>query len=442
MSPFEELEDKIINKKCNIGVLGLGYVGLPMAALFADKGYKVLGGDISEKVVENVNAGLSPVKETGMDELVGRTVHNGLLKATMDVEGVVRDSDVLLIVVQTPIGEDKKPNLKALRSACSTAASGPAGKLIIVESTLPPGTTHDVIVPILESSGCKAGEDFLLVYSPERAMPTRLLQEIGSNPRIIGGISEESSELAKHVYSDITSGELVITNIETAELVKVLENTYRDVNIALANEIAMLCEKLGVDAAKAIEIANKHPRVNLLSPGPGVGGHCIPKDPYFAIESARKHGLELKVISSARRVNEDMPMHVLEMIEKALGSVGKKLEDSKVAILGVTYKGDTNDTRGSPSKEIIESLLPVTEVFSHDPLVNQDFGGQFSNNMDDAVKDADCVVVVADHAEYSKLDLDRLSKMMKKPGVIVDGRRILDPKHAKEKGFSYFGVGY
>ncbi len=442
MSIFEELKDKIIDKRCTIGVLGLGYVGLPMAALFADKGYKVLGGDISEKVVESVNAGVSPIKESGMDELVRRAVDRDLLTATMDVEGVVRDSDVLLIVVQTPIGTDKKPNLKALRSACSTVATGPSGKLIIVESTLPPGATHEVIVPILESSGCKAGEDFLLVYSPERAMPTRLLQEIGSNPRIIGGISEKSSELGRLLYSDITSGELVITNIETAELVKVLENTYRDVNIALANEIAMLCEKLGVDAAKAIEIANKHPRVNLLSPGPGVGGHCIPKDPYFALESARKHGLELKVISSARKVNEDMPKHMLEIIEKALSSAGKKLEDSKIAILGVTYKGDTNDTRGSPSRDIIQSLLPISDVYSHDPLATQDFGGKFSNDMDDAVKDADCVVVVADHAEYMKLDLDRLSKMMKKPGVIVDGRRILDPKHAKEKGFSYFGVGY
>ncbi|MFQ5815190.1 MAG: nucleotide sugar dehydrogenase [Candidatus Hydrothermarchaeaceae archaeon] len=442
MRLFEELKDKIVNRRCNIGVLGLGYVGLPMAALFADKGFRVLGGDISESVVEKVNAGVSPVKESGMDELMGRAVGKGLLSTTTDVKEVVRVSDVLLVVVQTPIGDDKKPDLAALRNACSTVASDPSGKLVIVESTLPPGTTHETIIPILESSDNKAGEDFYLVYSPERAMPTRLLEEIQSNPRIIGGLTEESSELASLLYGNITTGQLVTTEIEIAEVVKVLENTYRDVNIALANEIAMLCEKLGVDAVKAIEIANKHPRVHLLSPGPGVGGHCIPKDPYFALDSARKHGLELRIISSARKVNEAMPGHVLGLIEKALGSAGKKLEDSKIAILGVTYKGDTNDTRGSPSRDIVQSLLPLSEVFSHDPLANQDFGGNFSKDMDEAVKDADCVVVVADHMEYANLDLDRLSRLVKKPGVIVDGRRILDPEDAREKGFSYFGIGY
>ncbi len=281
-----------------------------------------------------------------------------------------------------------------------------------------------------------------MVYSPERAMPTRLLEEIGSNPRIIGGLTEESSELAKILYSYITDGELVATNIETAELVKVIENTYRDVNIALANEIALLSEKLGVDATSAIEIANKHPRVNLLAPGPGVGGHCIPKDPYFALDSAQKHGLELRVIRSARKVNEDMPKHVLGMIDKALKRVGKRLEDSKVAILGVTYKGDTNDTRGSPSRDVIQSLLPISEVFSHDPMASQDFGGQFSNNMDEVVKDADCVVVMSDHSEYTHLDIEKLAGLIRKPGIIVDGRRMLDPEDVKEKGFEYFGVGY
>lgn len=442
MSHFERLKDKIANKQCRVGVLGLGYVGLPMAALFAEKGFKVLGGDINKEVVAKINAGESPIKESGMEGLISRVAKSGLLSATTDVKRVVKEGDVLLVVVQTPINDDKKPDLTALRNACSTVATRPSGKLIIIESTMPPGTVREVIIPILESSGSKGGEDFYLVYSPERAMPTKLLEEIQSNPRIIGGLNEESSELARLLYSNITTGELVMSDIGTAEVVKVIENTYRDVNIALANEIAMLCEKLGVDAAKAIEIANKHPRVHLLSPGPGVGGHCIPKDPYFALESARKHGLELKVISSARNVNEDMPKHVLKMVEKALGSAGKKLEGSKIAVLGVTYKGDTNDVRGSPSKEIIQSLLPIADVFSHDPLATQDFGGKFSNNMEEAVKDADCVVVVADHSEYSNLDLERLARLVKKPGVVVDGRRLLDPARVMEKGFAYFGIGY
>jgi nucleotide sugar dehydrogenase len=205
----------------------------------------------------------------------------------------------------------------------------------------------------------------------------------------------------------------------------------------------MLCEKLGVDAINAIEMANKHPRVNLLRPGTGVGGHCIPKDPHFLIGKARELGVELKVITSARRVNENMPKHLLKMIERALESADKKIEDSKVAILGIAYKGDTDDIRETPSKEVIETLAKMKcDVFSHDPFVSQDFGRKFSNNLEDAAKDADCLVIVTDHNEYKSLDLEALSKILKKPGVIVDGRRIIDPQSATERDFRYFGVGY
>ncbi len=439
---MESLEKAIANRTCSIGVVGMGYVGLPMAALFADRGYEVIGADINAELVRLVNSGKSPIKEPGMQDLVARVVASGKLRAATDGERVVKESDVVLIVVQTPLGEDKRPDLKALKGACATVAKNVKGKLVVVESTIPPGTTKEVVVPALESSGCKAGKDFHLAYSPERAMPSRILEEITSNPRIIGGIDDASARLTKLLYSQVTSGEIILGDIATVEVVKVIENTYRDVNIALANEIALLCENLGVDATKAIGMANRHPRVHLLSPGPGVGGHCIPKDPYFAVDSARKHGLELRVISSARKLNEAMPKHVVWMIEKALESAGKTLKDSKIAVLGVTYKGNTNDIRGSPAKDIIQSLLPFSEVFSHDPLAMQDFGGKFSNDIEEVLKDADCVVVVADHKEYEKLDLGMLSKLVKKPGVIVDGRRMLNPEQAREKGFSYFGIGY
>lgn len=442
MKRMESLEKAIANRTCSIGVIGMGYVGLPMAALFADRGYNVTGADIKADQVRIVNSGKSPIKEPGMQDLVARVVASKKLRATTEGERVVGESDVVLIVVQTPLGEDKRPDLRALKSACAVVAKNVKGKLVVVESTIPPGATKELIVPVLESSGCKAGKDFHLAYSPERAMPSRMLEEITSNPRIIGGIDDASARLTKLLYSQVTSGEIILGDIATVEVVKVIENTYRDVNIALANEIALLCENLGVDATKAIGMANRHPRVHLLSPGPGVGGHCIPKDPYFALDSARKHGLELRVISSARKVNEAMPKHMLEMIEKALERTGKKLKNSKIAILGVTYKGNTNDIRGSPAKDIIQSLLPLAEIFSHDPLATQDFGGKFSNNIEEAVRGADCVVVVADHKEYAGLDLERLSKLVKKPGVIVDGRRILDPERAREKGFTYFGVGY
>jgi UDP-N-acetyl-D-mannosaminuronic acid dehydrogenase len=334
--------------------------------------------------------------------------------------------------------------LTAIKSAIFTISKNlREGKFIIIESTLPPGATEETLVPILEESGLKAGRDFYLAYSPERAIPTKTLEEIQKNSRIVGGITGESAALAKALYSHITSGELITTDIKTAELVKVIENTYRDVNIALSNEIAMLCEKLGVDAIRAIEMANKHPRVNLLRPGTGVGGHCIPKDPHFLIGKARELGVELKVITSARRVNENMPKHLLGIIERALKSADKRIEDSKIAVLGIAYKGNTGDARGTPSREVIETLAEMRcDVFSHDPFVSQDFGRKFSNNVEDAARDADCLVIVTDHDEYKSLNLSALSKILKKPTIIVDGRRIIDPQSATESDFRYFGVGY
>jgi UDP-N-acetyl-D-mannosaminuronic acid dehydrogenase len=249
--------------------------------------------------------------------------------------------------------------------------------------------------------------------------------------------------MAREFYKRITGGELILADIATVEVVKLVENTYRDPNIALANEIAMFCEGLGVDALKAITLANKHPRVHLHLPGAGVGGHCIPKDPKFILNKAEQLGIKLEVIEAARRVNEAMPMHVVRMIKQALGSVDKSIEDSKIAILGIAYKGDTDDVRGTPAKVIVEELLESKSfVYSHDPYVKQDFGGRFSNDLDKVVSKSDCVVVVTDHNLYKSLDLKELAKQLKAPSVVVDARRILDPERVKGHGMRYFGVGY
>jgi len=427
-----------------ICIIGLGYVGLPMAALFADRGYKVRGADINAGIVEEINLGRATINESGVAGLVRKVVSLGLLSATTNAAEVVRESDVIIIVVQTPVDEKGVPDLRALESACRVVAQNLSkGKFVIIESTVPPGATERIIIPILESSSLKAGRDFYLAYSPERAMPTKTLEEIQTNSRIIGGVDRESAELAKELYRNITKGELILSDVKTVEVVKLIENTYRDVNIALANEIALLCEKLGVDAIKAIEIANKHPRVHLHLPGAGVGGHCIPKDPHFLIHKAEELGIELRVIKAAREVNENMPQHILELVKKALKSVNKTFDDSKISILGIAYKGNTDDVRGTPSKKIIEELLQTNcKVFSHDPLVSQDFGGKFSNDLSETLKDSDCVVIVTDHDVYKRLDVQEFAKNLKKPSVIVDGRRILNPEEVEKEGISYFGVGY
>ncbi len=428
----------------SIGVIGLGYVGLPMAALFADRGYKVRGADINSEIVEKINMGRVEINESGVAELVRKVVSLGRFSATTNVAEVVRGSDVIIIIVQTPVDKKGIPDLRALENACIAIARNLSKrKLIIIESTIPPGATERIIIPILESSSLKAGSDFYLAYSPERAIPTKTLEEIQTNSRIIGGVNKESAEAAKELYSNITRGELIISDIRTVEVVKLIENTYRDVNIALANEIALLCEKLGVDALKAIEIANKHPRAHLHLPGAGVGGHCIPKDPHFLIHRAEELGIELKVIKAAREVNESMPQHILELVKKALQNVNKTIENSKISILGIAYKGNTDDARGTPSKKIIEELLQANcEVFSHDPFVSQDFGGKFSNDLSEVLRDSDCVVIVTDHDAYKRMDLKEFAKSLKKPSVIVDGRRILNPEEVEKEGISYFGVGY
>ncbi|MFQ5887959.1 MAG: nucleotide sugar dehydrogenase [Candidatus Hydrothermarchaeales archaeon] len=440
---YEDLKRKIEEKSSVIGIIGMGYVGLPMASLFASRGYRVKGADINKKLVKKINAGTSPINETGLKEIIKEGVGEGRLTATTDVDGVVKESDVIVIVVQTPINEENRPNLTAFKSACNTVAGSISkGKLVLVESTVPPGTMENMVVPILEKSKLKAGDDFFLVYSPERAIPTRTLEEIQTNSRVIGGINEESSKLARILYSSITTGELMTTNLGTAEMVKIIENTYRDVNIALANEIAMLCERLGVDAIEAINMANKHPRVNLHLPGPGVGGHCIPKDPYFLIGKAEELGMELKIISSAREINENMPSHLLGLIERSLKKVNKDLKTSKVSILGIAYKGNTDDTRGTPSEEVIKSLMKMdADVVSHDPFVSQDFGGKFSNSLEEVIEDSDCVVILTDHDLYKKMDLKSFASLMNKPSVVIDSRRILKPEAVERAGAMYSGIG-
>lgn len=444
VSGMRELEDKIKSRKARIAVLGLGYVGLPTAALIAERGFKVVGLDLKKEVVDGVNSGKIMVREPGLPALVRRVVEDGFLRATLAPSEALSDRDVVLVIVQTPLKKDKTPDLGPLTKACGEVAKHiKNGTLVVIESTLPPGAMQDVIRPVLESQGHRAGMDFYLAYSPERAIPTRTLIEIKRNPRLIGGLDRKSAEAAREFYSTFVEGELFLEDMKTVEMVKLIENTYRDVNIALANEIARLCEGIGVDAIRAIELANKHPRVHIHRPGAGVGGHCIPKDPYFLIHKASGMGMRLEVIEAARKVNEAMPLHVVSLVEKALKTVNKRLEDSKIAVLGVAYKGDTDDVRGTPAEAIIKKLM-VSKAFvhSHDPFVKQDFGGRFSNNLEEVLESSDCVVVVTDHSLYKTMDPQELAKNLDTPCVLVDARRILNPGEVERQGLIYFGVGY
>ncbi|RMF91769.1 MAG: nucleotide sugar dehydrogenase [Methanobacteriota archaeon] len=438
-----QLKRKIEGKKAVVSIIGLGYVGLPLATVAANKGYTVIGADIKKESVHAINKGISPIKEPGLDRAVAQAVSTGRLRATLHSNMAAREADIVIVVVQTPIDSAKEPDLRAFTSAWKTVAENlTPGKLLISESTVPPGTMKKVVLPMLEEKGLQAGRDFYLAYSPERAIPTRTLQEIEGNDRIVGGIDPASTEAAALFYRQITKGEIAKTDIETAEVVKVIENAYRDVNIAFANEVALLCGRLGIDATSAINLANRHPRVNIHTPGPGVGGHCIPKDPYFLLKSAKEAGLELKLVSAAREVNEAMPGHVLDLIKRSLKEAKKDPEKAKISILGIAYKGNTDDSRNSPAEPIVRGLMAEKmDVISHDPYVTQDFGGRFSNDIEEVVKDSDCLVIVTDHDAYRQLDLGKLKKQLKRPCIIIDSRSLFRPEAVEAEGLRYVGLG-
>ena len=424
-----------------IAVFGLGHIGLPTAALFARAGFYVTGVDISTETVEKVNIGKSPVREPGLDELVAEVVGKGKLRATIDGVSAAEESNVMVVVVPTPVNSDNTSDLSAVISATETISEGlKKGDLVIIESTVPPGACENVVLPILEKTGLRASGDFGLAYTPERALPNNTLHEMQNNARVIGGIDGKSADMAAQLYGKVTRGEvIVVDDIITAEMVKLMENTYRDTNIALANELAVICESLGIDAIKAIEAANHHPRVNLHTPGPGVGGHCLSIDPYFIVEMAEKHGVPARLIRTAREVNESMPFHVLDIIRDALESAGRDLKGSRVGVLGVAYKGDVADARETPTRPLVAALISEgAEVVVNDPHVDPVLikkMGVEPVSLEEALE-SDCVVLMTDHSEYLEITPEMIVG-----GIFICTRPVLDPEEFREHGIVFRGVG-
>lgn len=353
----------------HICVIGLGYIGLPTASMFAARGVQVLGVDINASIIETLQNGEIHIHEPGLREVVQQAIQSGNLQ----VAGQPQPADAFIIAVPTPFQEHdfgvfngekfKKADLRAVIAAAEAIVPClRRGNLVILESTSPPRTTVDILVPILEKSGLKAGADFYLAYSPERVLPGQILRELVENARVIGGITPESAQAGRDLYALFVQGEIILTDATTAEMVKLMENTYRDVNIAIANEFARLAERLGVDVWEAIAIANRHPRVKILSPGPGVGGHCISVDPWFLVEAAPDI---TPLIQRARHVNDGQPRYVFELVERALGS----LRGRKVAVLGLAYKPDVDDLRESPAVEVAHLLQEAgAQVQCYEPF--------------------------------------------------------------------------
>lgn len=403
-----------------ICVMGLGYIGLPTAAMYASMGCDVIGVDIDINKVEMINKMEVPIKEPGLDELLRKVVYNGQLKASTRPE----KADAFLIAVPTPVNKEKKADLDCVRSA--TEAIGKyvePGSIVVLESTVPPLTVEELVVPILRNCGVDISRIYI-GHCPERVIPGNILNELVNNDRIVGGLDAESTKVIADLYRIFVKGRILETDCATAEMVKLMENTYRDVNIALANEFALISEKLGINVWEAIKLANCHPRVNIHTPGPGVGGHCIAVDPYFIIQKAKEDAM---IISLSRQVNTLMPSRVVEKV-KELVSKG-----SNIAVLGVAYKGNIDDMRESPSLEIIKQLLEEGyNVSTYDPFVKEDYHGK-KRNLKEAVLTADCLLVLTDHAQFAEINAKDIQRLVRSK-YIVDTRNIINNTW-QESGF-------
>lgn len=432
----------IQDKTFRLTILGSGYVGLPTAALFADTGFHVTAIDIRPEVVKTMNSGASPINEPGLNKLISRNVQAGRLKATLNSTEALTQADAVIVSVQTPIDQNKKPNLSFLTKALEEVGKTiKKGTLVIISSTVPPGTALKKVKPKLESlSDLKADVNFYLAYVPERIAPGKALREFVESPRLVGGVGPNSTKIAAELFRTACN-KVIETDAATAEVAKLAENTFRDVNIAFANQLALICEQHGVDAKKVIELANTHPRVNIHKPGPGVGGPCLPKDPYLLT-----HKITLKtgnIIKTARKINDYMPKHILRTTLQALKNTGKNIKKTKITILGTAYKAKVDDPRLSPSKPIIQKLLKLgAKVATYDPYCPENFNAEKAETITKAVKNSDCIIILTDHPQFTKIHLLRLRKLMKKNSIIIDGRRVIDPVEAKKACFRYYGIGY
>ena len=417
MTP-QEFAASSFDKVC---VVGLGYIGLPTAAFIASKGVKVVGVDVNERFVNLINEGKVPFFEPGFEDLLSKVVREGNLIAQTDQV----DADAYIVCVPTPFQDDHRVDTKYIRAASEALAPHlRPGALVVLESTSPPGTTEDMAKHLIElrpdlSLNDEDENAIHIAHCPERVLPGQIMEEMENNDRVIGGLTPKGTELARDLYATFCTAELLMTNATTAEMAKLTENSFRDVNIAFANELSLICDRLGIDVWELIELANHHPRVNILQPGPGVGGHCIAVDPWFIVSAAPE---EAKIVKLARDVNDGKPNWVIEQVVKALE--GKK--DPVVAALGIAFKNDIDDLRESPSLEIVKRLgvdNPELDIRVVEPNVDElpaalsNISNLTKQSTEEAIAAADVVLLLVNHKEFVNLDKS-----------VLEGKTVIDTK--------------
>ncbi len=414
-----------------ICVVGLGYIGLPTAIMFANHGVRVHGVDVNERAVKMIANKQLHIEENGLQERLNQAIDEELF--TVSTEPI--EADTYILAVPSPIDENRKANFDYIRSAAESIVPYlKEGALVILESTVPPKTVEHVLLPVLEKANLTIGEQLFVSHSPERVIPGKIFEELVANDRIVGGINEQSAQMTKELYEVFVKGQIHLTDATTAELVKVMENTYRDINIAFANELAKIGEALDVDIWEAIKFANFHPRVNIHTPGPGVGGHCIAVDPWFLVELVPEQS---QLIHLARQTNDSMPKYVAEKISFLL----KGKEKTNVAVLGLSFKGDVDDLRESPALKVIDELEALRfHVTSFDPHITEQKHATQKMTLEEAVEGAHLVVIVTDHTQFKSLDPAKLKDLMAQP-VLFDTKNMIDLDEWTEAGFEAHKLG-
>lgn len=437
---MKELITKIKNKSANIGIIGLGYVGLPLAIAFGKK-FNVVGYDINEKIVNYLLSGKSHILDVPDDD-IKKYLNKSFYPTNESKE--LNKCDYIIICVPTPLTEKKEPDLSYIKSACATIAKFlKKGQFIILESTTYPGTTEEVVVPMLEETGLKARKDFGVAYSPERIDPGNKKYTVEKIPKVVGGINEECTEIAAMLYGSIIEKVIKVKDTRTAEAVKMMENIFRNVNIALVNELALIFEKMGIDTWEVIDAASTKPYGFMpFYPGPGIGGHCIPLDPYYMSYKAKKYGFIPRFIETSGEINEFMKIHAINLLENGLKKVDKNIYGAKVGVMGLAYKKNIDDPRESPSIKIIEELVNLgAHVKVYDPHVRsiKTKAGEFYSEkvIEDALRDSDGAVFVVDHDRFKEITLERIKELMTS-NVIVDCKNLFNDS----KNCLVIGKGY
>ena len=446
MNNIEDVRKSLDSKTLRVCVIGIGRIGLPTALSFAKSGLQTIGVDINENLVQNINSGKFPLKdEPGYNEIFDDVIKNKKFTATTNIEEVVPNSDLILLSLPTPMDENNIPDYSALRNVATKLSEilSP-NSLIIVESTIEPGFIEDEMVSLISKSGrLEIEKNFFIGVCPENANPGEILHDFTNLPRLVGGINHNITKIIKAIYKFVFSVELVeMPDCKTANAVKLTTNVFRDINIAFVSELSLMFDKLGIDTIKVLEAAKKKYNFQVHYPGAGVGGPCLPINSYQLLNTGKRTGSKLSIIEAGRKINENMPEHVIELTSDAFKECKKSIQNSEILILGVSYKPDVKDIQLSPAEHIIRKLQDLgANIHIYDPYFSssQVFGITSEDNIEDIISKVDAVIIVTGHDEFKKLQINTFTKMQHP--ILIDTRGIIDPSIAKQEKLIFRGLG-